>query len=172
MIESLQEQKKGKTEILRIFLMILLAVILSICIIAIFLRSAICELFSIISHQTIAYSQSVDKILVYVVIITAIVLLLEYVFISLPKMCTGIYRLDDNHMQIRESVLGLTLVDMYIPLASITNVKYKRDISRWLVFPYKMIEIEVNEVTYDIHCLAHQKELFEKLQDFISNKKV
>ena len=152
-------------------MLIFIATILTLSVLIIFFRFVFPALFSLMSHQEIVQSKTTDNITFWFVVIIAVLIFVRYVFYDLPQMCTGTYRVDSEHLLVKEKMLGYTTADMYIPLSALTNVSYKKDIWRWLSFPYKEIEIEVNGITYVLHCLAHQDELFEHLQKAVEQNR-
>ena len=125
--------------------------------------------FSLMAQQEISTGSMLTHYEVWGLIIVIAILCLEYVFLSLPQMSTGVYRLDSEHLIVKEKTLGITIVEMYIPLSALTEVRLKTDYWRWLFFPYKTIELETSGITYNLHCLAHQKELYEHLRKAVDN---
>lgn len=97
---------------------------------------------------------------------------LFYVFIALPRMCTGIYRINGDYLQVKEKLLSFSLVEMYIPLSALTAVHLKKN-RRWRkrFYPYKILEIEASGTTYDLRCLTHQEELYQYLCKVIESSK-
>ena len=125
--------------------------------------------FSILAQQEISTGSMLTHYEVLGLIITIAILFFEYVLLSLPQMSTGVYRLDSEHLIVKEKTLGITIVEMYIPLSALTEVRLKTDYWKWLFFPYKTIELETSGITYNLHCLAHQKELYEHLRKAVEN---
>lgn len=151
---------------------ILLLQVFSNIIFTVFLSIAIPALFSWMSNEKIVANDIVIKVLCWMVLFFCVALFLEYVFITIPAMSKGIYRIDTDHLIIKEKKLGMITADMYIPLSALTDVHYKKyNWFRWLYSPYKIIVIEANGVTYDLNCVTHQDELFAHLQKAVEENK-
>ena len=127
--------------------------------------------FSILAQQEISTGSMLTHYEVWGLIITIAIVCLEYIIFSLPQMSIGTYRLDSEHLLVKEKTLGITVAEMYIPLSALTEVRFKKDYLRWLFFPYKTIELEASGTTYNLHCLAHQNELYEHLCKAVERNK-
>lgn len=128
----------------------------------------ITSIFSFLTGENL--HSSINEILLYVGCIFIFIMLLEHLFISLPKMSSGQYRLDSEHLYIKEKFCGETIIDEYISIKSIDKVSYKTDYFRWLLYPFKHIEIQVNGVKCNIFCHKHKDELYAKLKEYIEFK--
>ena len=127
-------------------------------------------IFSLIFHEEFMFTASLKCFVLLFTILFIGIDFLVYALISLPQMSTGTYRIDEDHLIVKEKLLGHILVDMYIPLSAITAVRLKKELrGRRKSYPYNILEIEASGTTYDLHCLAHQDELCNFLSDRIEN---
>ena len=129
-------------------------------------------LFSIIFKEDFSTNPLEKDVLIWSAIAFYGLYLLEYAFVTLPQMITGIYRVNGDYLQVKEKIFGLNLVEMCVPLSALSAVSIKKE-RRWKrrKYPYKVIEIKTNDVTFDLHCLAHQEELYKHLQKAVENNK-
>ncbi len=127
-------------------------------------------LMSFVLHEEIVLDIQIKYFLIWTTILFFGIYLLIYALISLPRMSTGIYRINGEYLQVKEKILGINLVDMYIPLSALTAVCLKKERrGKWRYYPYKILEIEASGISYNLHCLAYQNELYEHLSKAIEN---
>ena len=127
-------------------------------------------LLSLVFHEEFVFAANVNYFLIWFTIVFIGIDFLMYALISLPRMSTGIYRINGEYLQVKEKILGLNLVDMYIPLSALTAVHLKKErLGKRRYYPYETLEIEASGISYNLHCLAHQKDLYELLKKAIEN---
>ncbi len=127
-------------------------------------------LLSLVFHEEFVFAANVNYFLIWFTIVFIGIDFLMYALISLPRMSTGIYRINDEYLQVKEKILGLNLVDMYIPISALTSVRLKKERrGKSRHYPYEILEIEASGITYNLHCLAYQKDLYEHLKKAIEN---
>ena len=113
--------------------------------------------------------------------LTAVIILAAEVFRYFKRFRTGEYSIVGNNLIVHEQYFSNT-TNLTIPISHITDVHYtscfldmaniRKHGFRIMYYPFRLLEITVEEQKYQLYAYAHAEELYTELSKRIGNNSI